>query len=233
VAKHKDNKKLNACKFCGKVIPGSYERNPKAKVYCDKSCRDKKTASNKMAVECCVCGKPIERYRNALNVRDKFACSATCQRVVAGRAGKDWASRSKEARKRWVCRDRKARKERNPWWKVVGKKIDKAKCVKYDCSSWEYRVALRLECSTARKSRKFIQSRPSGSVLKALARIEYKRAYWRLDDWHKKAGYKLSSHKARRSRKSGPFNETTVEGWASGSQDQGKWQQMCFEWLGD
>jgi hypothetical protein len=115
----------------------------------------------------------------------------------------------------------------------IRKKLDGCKESKVDTQSWEYRIALRISAASGRETRKRICHKPSRTIEQALSKIRQRRKLFELSDWEKKIGYKLSSHKARRARKSNAQKQRQVEGFGNAFQDQGKWVQVCFEWMGD
>lgn len=224
------------CKTCGRPI-GTKDRR---QVVCSKDCASQRLKKKKAVVACCICGKMVERYRKALETRDKFACSNRCQKVWAGLRGagrlarvgsREWQSAQDKARKKWYRNQSRRRRERNVWFVAVSKKPKRQHSP--DCQSWEYRVALRLGSSTGRTRRKKIVFKHSRTVEQALTRLRNRRKYFELTDWQKKVGFKLSSHKARRSRKGEAKRKQDVKGFAGGRQDSEGWSQVCFEWVGD
>jgi hypothetical protein len=215
------------CKTCGKPIGTKDKRQ----IACSKDCGHKGRTLEKTVVECSVCGKSILRYMKSLEIRSKFACSAECQRVVAGRAGKDWVAGSAKAKKRWLASESKRRLACSEWIQAVSRKLVSVRALVIDTKGWEYRVALRINASRSRRRRKRIEPKHSRTIEQAIKKVRNERKLFELSDWEKKVGYRLSSHKARRALKANAQKQ--VEGVASRCNDQSKWVQVCFEWVGD
>ena len=105
------------CKTCGKPIG----TNDKRQVVCSRDCGHKGRTKEKVELPCCNCGKKVERYKSQLEFRSVFACSAECQRVMAGRAGKDWIASSHKAKERWKRHWSNERRKSNKWIAYLAK----------------------------------------------------------------------------------------------------------------
>jgi len=224
------------CKVCGKAIGTGNKRQ----VVCSKECGHKGRIQEKVELSCCNCGKKVERYKSRLKFRSVFACSLECQRQYAleDNRGKphgeiDWLKKSAETRQRWKASQSRKRRLCNPWMRKIVEKISNCKRSQVDTKGWEYRVALRISSAIGRKRRRQIEAKASKTVEQALRKIRSKRKLFELSDWEKKIGWKLSSHKSRRARKGNAQKHRQVEGLPDRREDQGKWIQVRFEWVGD
>ncbi len=223
------------CKVCGKAIG----TNDKRQVVCSRNCAFQNLRKGRIEVKCCNCGKSVFRYEAALKIRSVFSCSLKCQRQYAlvenhSTASKvDWLSKSAKAKRNWKASDSKRRRLCNPWMRKIRSKLDKCKASKVDTEGWEYRIAVRLNAAIGRETRKQINPPHSRTIEQAIRKIRQKRKLFELSEWEKKIGWKLSSHKARRSRKRNAQKQRQVEGFGHPLQNQGKWIQVCFEWVGD
>ena len=123
------------CKTCG----CDFVSKDKRQVVCSKECGHKGRVKGKVTCFCSVCGKQAERYAQQL-ARYKFvACSVACQKVIAGRAGKDVVKASMRAKKRW-CKKRSAeRRAANHWVKLCDSQLAQLNQVLQAGQVWERR----------------------------------------------------------------------------------------------
>lgn len=107
-----DNLLQRPCKVCGKPMRSKDKRQVTCSLECGHAGRIKPTVE----LGCSVCGKTVTRYASALEKRDQFACSPECQRVIAGRAGKDLKKASERAKTKWYRGRSLQRRRANKWW---------------------------------------------------------------------------------------------------------------------
>lgn len=237
----KSRKNKSPCKVCGKLI-----HNSNGRVTCSPECSkihsQRSKVEKRIEVECCACGVSVTRYKNALKNQERFCCSIDCQRHFAlvenrSTAGKiDWVERSKRAKELFKRRSTRKRRMKNEWFVAISRLLSKSSNKPCDFESWEYRVRSRFSASNGRVTRRKNNYACSSSVEQALAKIIQRRKYFELSEWEKKIGFKLSSHKARRSRKNANKQTRTSfekahEGVCYVEKDRKQRMQMCFEWL--
>lgn len=207
------------CKHCGKPINTLDKRQVKCGLHC---------SGTKKVVTCDVCGKPVEKYKSQIGKFRINCCSDDCQRVWAGKCGKDWEQASIKARKRWTRERRKQRRKNNKWLCSIARKLS---CSTIENKDWKYRIRTRLSSANGRKRKgRNRHCKPSGSVLAAIRRIESKRKYFELSAWQKKIGNKLSNVAHRRRRK---VEIKRIKGRSDLQETRGVWVQLCFDWLED
>lgn len=99
------------CKACGKCMHSLDLR----KTSCSNTCGQKARRKPTVVVPCSLCGKLVVRYADHTHKRQRFACSLDCQRVIAGKAGKDHVKASLKAKKKWHRKQSARRRTRNQW----------------------------------------------------------------------------------------------------------------------
>ena len=130
------------CKVCGEHIGTKDTRQ----IVCSKECGYIGRRKEKIIVECGVCGKPVERYRDALLIRSVFACGDDCQRVLAGRAGNDHEKAARKAKDSWKKTkgdSRKVSSVRYRWWKKCSETSSATYCTAPVKDLWD------TKCTTA------------------------------------------------------------------------------------
>lgn len=111
-------RRLNrCCKTCGKCMNSLDAR----KIVCSAECGHKGRSKGKAFYECAVCGKHVERYVRSQEKQSHVACSRPCQKVIAGRAGKDIVSASLKAKGAWHRNESARRRKANQWVQACDK----------------------------------------------------------------------------------------------------------------
>ena len=110
------------CKVCEKQMGSSDRRQ----VVCSTACRNIAISKPKVLVNCCVCGKEVERYESQAVKRDNFCCSLGCQRKHSlvdnrGAQKRNWHKHSIEAKKKWKKQQGDRRAQANEWWQACVK----------------------------------------------------------------------------------------------------------------
>ena len=235
-AKQREEKYTVKCRGCGTRFPTSLK-----KPYCSNECRlrHKPIQHRKFQGECCVCGKQVVRrvYKN----RKRVCCSLECQRKLAlsinkGGPETDWLVRSKKARGKWISASRKVRScasGENKWQNAIRKGLARIKSIAKKNvvnDRWHHALLNRFSSHRGRDVVRKQHLKPSGSISRALTRVDCERAWFSKDEWNKKLGNKLSSLSSRRRRKR---NAKRVKNSVSEEKTGSVTVQMCFDWLAD
>lgn len=107
-------KHAKQCKTCGI----QFETPDKRQLVCSRECGHKGRSKGKKIYRCCVCDKQVDRYVRQQEKQKFVACSVACQKVIAGRAGKDTVRASIHAKTRWYKKRSAERRSANKWWKL-------------------------------------------------------------------------------------------------------------------
>lgn len=127
---------LRKCKWCSVEMVTQQKRNR----YCSKQCGfdARKNAPRKhklVTVSCAVCQASIKRKEIDLQIREQFACSANCQRVIAGWAGRNHRKASRLAKSKWRKQESARRRKANKWIQLCIK--ERSGLSKPGLTNWE------------------------------------------------------------------------------------------------
>jgi hypothetical protein len=222
----RDELRNRPCKVCGNKINSTSVH----KVTCSAECGRESQKVERVKVSCCNCGKVVEKY--PCHVRENNCCSDDCQRKWAGSCGVDWLCRSKKAKTKWK-EDRRNQRFNSSlyglWNKSIRRQLLRARPQEKQ-DAWTAAINVRFTSSRGRDVVKKQTLKPSGSIDKALARIDSKRVWFSKDEWDKKLSNKLSSLSSRRRRKR---NAKGIKDCSSSTEARGVAVQMCFDWMED
>ena len=123
------------CKTCGKCMNSLDVRQ----LVCCRACGHKGRSKGKATYSCHVCGKQVDRYVRQQQRQKFVACSTACQKVIAGRAGKDLLKASLRAKKRWRKRRSTERRAANHWVRLCDSQLAKIKNSTQLEDAWEKR----------------------------------------------------------------------------------------------
>ena len=155
IAKH-----AKQCKTCGV----HFKTVDKRQRVCSRACGHKGRSKGKAVYKCAVCGKQSERYVREQERHKFVACSVACQKVIAGRAGKDLVKASMRAKNRWYNRRSVERRAANHWVRFCGSQLARLNSVLQAEQVWERRcnaaiVSLRKRTkSQCGKSKRVIET---------------------------------------------------------------------------
>lgn len=120
-------KRLNAvlnrpCKGCGIPIGTADKRQ----LFCSRECGYENRRLDKIKIDCCVCGKRVDRYAKHVDKHKVACCSSRCQLAYATQAGvKKRGVASRRAKERWN-REETLRRQKSSqgyaWWKIAKRK---------------------------------------------------------------------------------------------------------------
>lgn len=118
--RQKEKKAIKVCPQCQSTFK-SYD---KIKVLCSVKCAGIKKRKKRIAVNCCVCNKQIERTESDLKKRLTFCCSLECQNKYWGESGrtvteKGEARRRQKVKRAWQSQRSAKRKKTSvayKWW---------------------------------------------------------------------------------------------------------------------
>jgi len=127
------------CRVCGKAIGTTDKRQ----VVCTFECGHKGRKRERAVFECSVCGNAVTRYADHLDTFNAVACSHECQKVIAGRAGKDHEKAAVKAaektRRKWYKERSKSRKAANEWIRTCGEQANKLNSSNAELDEWQVR----------------------------------------------------------------------------------------------
>lgn len=128
MAKNKDSKKLNVCKFCN----CEFQHPDKRQSFCSKECLSRRKELTRVETSCCVCGKSIVKRRSM--IRDKNCCGLDCQRIWANQCSikRTEAEKGRFEKAKWKKQQSDIRKQKSVafiWWKKCNQKASEQKPV--------------------------------------------------------------------------------------------------------
>lgn len=188
------------CKTCG----CDFVSKDKRQVVCSRECGHKGRSKGKVKYSCCVCGKQVDRYVRQQEKQAFVACGAACQKVIAGRAGKDNVRASIRAKTRWYKKRSAERRAANKWWKLCCSGFMTNKTQE---DEWRRRCANAVTCMAMRAEPKETQLKDSKcdswecSIKQQTARLRCEKKQSRLSPWKRKVLNAISSLAKRQRRR--------------------------------
>lgn len=193
-------KHAKQCKTCGI----QFETVDKRQRVCSRECGHKGRSKGKVVYGCVVCGKHVERYVRQQERQKFVACSVACQKVIAGRAGKDVVKASMRAKKRWLRKRSAERRKANKWWGLCNS-VAVAQQVYND--KWKTRCDNAVTCMALRAEPKQTYLRDAKcdswecSIKQQTTRLRCKNKQSRLSPWQRKVLNAISSLAKRQRRR--------------------------------
>jgi predicted nucleic acid-binding Zn ribbon protein len=192
------------CKVCGEPI-GTTE---KRQVVCSLECGHNGRKKQRAVFKCTVCGNAVTRYANHLERYNSVACSKKCQKVLAGKAGKDHGRASEKAKTKWHKERTKSRKAANEWHRRISSWINQTH--KHVPKSWDNKLAAMVG---GNKHREAISVVSESS--KKPKRKSRRRSSW-IDKWNEACSemIMLFNREQKMELKKDPWMNT-LAGWVS------------------